>query len=52
MYGYCAPSNTKADLGCSYGKNECPKQLKPVTKKIESGLDSREIRFLIKDYPQ
>lgn len=39
----------KLILGCSYGENESPKQLKPISQKINSGFDSRVTRIIMLD---
>jgi predicted dienelactone hydrolase len=49
MYDYCASNHTKADLGCSYGEGETPKQAKHIAQKIPRGLDNRLTGIIMLD---
>jgi predicted dienelactone hydrolase len=49
MYDYCASNHTKADLGCSYGEGETPKQAKHLAQKIPRGLDNRVTGIIMLD---
>jgi predicted dienelactone hydrolase len=49
MHDYCASKHAKADLGCSYGKKENPKQPKSVNRNVNSGLDNRVTGIVMLD---
>lgn len=49
MYDYCSSNQAMADLGCSYGEKETPKQAGHVGHKFAPGLDSRVTAIIMLD---